>query len=99
MKLISFLQASREREREREMGGTHMMKRIPLMKFPQRHPKPAADSVSHSSAGKAQENYSLRTEVPAPTTNAAVGGKASLQPKRRPLSDAEIEAIMLGGVF
>lgn len=33
--------------------------------------------------------------MPAPPSNAAVGGKASLQPKRTPVSEREIEAILV----
>ncbi|XP_058100398.1 uncharacterized protein LOC131245156 [Magnolia sinica] len=90
------------------MAGTQHLKRIPLIKFPQRHPKASAASTSSgsgshlqmaSASGKAQESYSLRSEVPAPPSNTALGGKASLQPKRTPVSDKEIEAILLGGCF
>ncbi|KAG7981324.1 hypothetical protein I3843_05G227900 [Carya illinoinensis] len=64
------------------MGGeAHVLKRIPRIRFPQRHPK------------------SIASDVPAAPTNTAVGGKASLQPKRTPVSDKEIEAILLGGCF
>ncbi|EEF48958.1 hypothetical protein RCOM_1579620 [Ricinus communis] len=34
------------------------------------------------------------SDVPAPPSNTAVGGKASLQPKRTPVSHREIEAIL-----
>ncbi|XP_078177138.1 uncharacterized protein LOC144571663 [Carex rostrata] len=42
-------------------------------------------------------SYRFRSDVPAPPSNTALGGKASLLPKRTPLSEEEIEAIMLGG--
>ncbi|KAE8647803.1 hypothetical protein Csa_000203 [Cucumis sativus] len=35
------------------------------------------------------------SNVPAPPQNMAVGGKASLLPKRTPVSDREIEAILV----
>ncbi|KAF3777284.1 hypothetical protein EJ110_NYTH45952 [Nymphaea thermarum] len=87
------------------MAGTHLAKRIPRIKFPQRHPSPA---VSGSSAPKSQEqvpsfyddlNAKLLswTRVPSPPENTAVGGKASLLPERRPLSEKEMEIILLGG--
>ncbi|XP_020251423.1 uncharacterized protein LOC109828862 [Asparagus officinalis] len=96
------------------MSGAHVMKRIPRIKFPQRHPKPqgsspAADqNVEISRSGftsqpKAPSSsakvYRFRSEVPAPPTHTGVGGKASMLPKRTPVSDKEIEAIMLGGCF
>ncbi|RVW33859.1 hypothetical protein CK203_036317 [Vitis vinifera] len=40
--------------------------------------------------------FTSTSEVPAPPINTAMGGKASLQPKRTPVSDREIEAILLG---
>ncbi|OVA01965.1 hypothetical protein BVC80_9079g112 [Macleaya cordata] len=104
------------------MGGTHMMKRIPSIKFPQRHPKPSGlvfllssfpfagnlgfqiingsiqGSASQPQGGSAADDvhhtFSLSSKVPAAPTNTSVGGKASLQPKRTPVSDKEIEAIM-----
>ncbi|XXG42383.1 hypothetical protein AAC387_Pa01g2678 [Persea americana] len=85
------------------MAGTHMMKRIPLIKFPQRHSKGAsagtASQVQVAPSGSKSQEYSLRSEVPASPTNTAVGGKASLQPKRTPVTEKEIEAILLGGCF
>ncbi|WRX16935.1 hypothetical protein QQP08_009422 [Theobroma cacao] len=36
-----------------------------------------------------------RSDVPAPPINTAVGGKASLLPKRTPVSEREIEAILV----
>ncbi|GAB4858434.1 hypothetical protein Ancab_009908 [Ancistrocladus abbreviatus] len=38
-----------------------------------------------------------KSDVPRAPSNSAVGGKASLQPKRTPVTDREIEAILLGG--
>ncbi|XP_012090084.1 uncharacterized protein LOC105648340 [Jatropha curcas] len=78
-------------------GGRQLVKRIPRIKFPQRH----ATSTSTASADEdiRQISMSKSTDVPAPPFNTAVGGKASLQPKRTPVSDREIEAILLGGCF
>ncbi|XP_010047001.1 uncharacterized protein LOC104435975 [Eucalyptus grandis] len=78
------------------------MKRIPRIKFPQRHPKSSASgSASQTQAAPSTENVAKisasRSDVPAPPSNMAVGGQASLQPKRTPVSDKEIEAILLGG--
>ncbi|XP_074571195.1 uncharacterized protein LOC141827773 [Curcuma longa] len=93
------------------------MRRIPLIKFPQRHlqAKPAGSSSpsdemaflksriesqpkAASSSGDSP-SYRFRSDVPAAPSNTAVGGKASLLPKRTPVSDSEIEAILLGGCF
>ncbi|KAG9448284.1 hypothetical protein H6P81_014412 [Aristolochia fimbriata] len=83
------------------MAGTQLLKRVPRIKFPQRHPKPAgsASETQSASAGAAEKNFSLSSEVPAPPRNTTVGGKASLQPKRTPVSEREIEAILMGGCF
>ncbi|KAF0932024.1 hypothetical protein E2562_007831 [Oryza meyeriana var. granulata] len=45
------------------------------------------------------KNYRFRSDVPSPPSYTAVGGPASLLPKRKPLSEEEIEAIMQGGIF
>ncbi|KAH7840257.1 hypothetical protein Vadar_014806 [Vaccinium darrowii] len=80
-------------------GGGQAMKRIPLIKFPQRHPKPTPASGSSQNQAAAKEWDAQRTmsDVPAAPINTAAGGKASLQPKRTPVSDREIDAILLGG--
>ncbi|KAH7682324.1 hypothetical protein IHE45_05G113000 [Dioscorea alata] len=98
------------------MSATQAMKRIPLIKFPQRHPKPSSGSSkstdqvgfsplgssskeqTSSSAGQAP-SYRFKSDVPAAPSNTAVGGQASLLPKRTPVSEKEIEAILLGGCF
>ncbi|KAK2973580.1 hypothetical protein RJ640_023230 [Escallonia rubra] len=84
------------------MGGGQMMKRIPRIKFPQRHPKPSTSGSASQTQVAAKDGDAPRisiprSDVPAPPTNTAVGGKASLQPKRTPVLDKEIEAILLGG--
>ncbi|XP_020527780.1 uncharacterized protein LOC18442394 isoform X2 [Amborella trichopoda] len=86
----------RERKRGREMAGEHLMKRIPRIKFPQRHSK-SPDVPPHEMAQDAK--LSSQFNVSLPPSNTSVGGKASLQPKRTSLSEKEIEAIMLGGCF
>ncbi|XP_006656139.1 uncharacterized protein LOC102712453 [Oryza brachyantha] len=57
-----------------------------------------AKSEAPSSSGEIK-NYRFRSDVPSPPSYTAVGGSASLLPKRKPLSEEEIEAIMLGGIF
>ncbi|OMO88405.1 hypothetical protein CCACVL1_08409 [Corchorus capsularis] len=86
------------------MGAEQALKRIPRIKFPQRHPKPSASgsgTQATSKDGNIADRLISRTksDVPAPPINTAVGGKASLLPKRTPVSDKEIEAILLGGCF
>ncbi|KAG7981331.1 hypothetical protein I3843_05G228300 [Carya illinoinensis] len=78
------------------MGGqAHVLKRIPRIRFPQGHPKSiASDSTSQAQSRDAHNITISKSDVPAAPTNTAVGGKASLQPKRTPVSDKEIEAIL-----
>ncbi|KAH7557786.1 hypothetical protein JRO89_XS11G0220100 [Xanthoceras sorbifolium] len=58
-------------------------------------------SASQTKAASTQENTSQilnsrsSSDVPAAPINAAVGGKASLQPKRTPVTEREIEAILV----
>ncbi|KAG7035746.1 hypothetical protein SDJN02_02544 [Cucurbita argyrosperma subsp. argyrosperma] len=105
----------------------HLLKRIPRIKFPERHPKSSASEdrnftgflflfenlfvclIDRVEIGTPLSQQSPSTEnlgyyalsgsnVPAPLQDTAVGGKASLLPKRTPVSDREIEAILaLGG--
>ncbi|XP_042481815.1 uncharacterized protein LOC122062176 isoform X1 [Macadamia integrifolia] len=82
------------------MTGAQAMKRIPLIKFPQRHPKPsgsASQLETASTVGGAHSTFFSSSGALGAPTNASVGGKASDQPKRTPVSDREIEAILLGG--
>ncbi|KAK4839752.1 hypothetical protein QYF36_024657 [Acer negundo] len=76
------------------------MKRIPLIKFPQRHP-PSSSSGTKAASTKENTHKILNSrtssDVPAAPINTAEGGKASLQPKRTPVSEREIEAVLLGG--
>ncbi|KAK7307900.1 hypothetical protein VNO77_41362 [Canavalia gladiata] len=79
------------------MGGAQAMKRIPRIKFPQRHSKP-----SGSAPGSAPETSATNANLPffsSSKASTSVGGKASLQPKRTPVSNEEIEAVLLGGSF
>ncbi|KAJ4822617.1 hypothetical protein Tsubulata_020948 [Turnera subulata] len=77
-------------------GAGQVLKRIPRIKFPQRH----TQSSTSATANTAPRQFSMsKSDVPAPPSNTAVGGKASLQPKRTPVTDREIEAIQLGAVF
>ncbi|KAI9108394.1 hypothetical protein QN277_028387 [Acacia crassicarpa] len=79
------------------MGASQAMKRIPRIKFPQRHPKSSGSaSETQASASASDINLPFFSSSKAPST---VGGKASLQPKRTPVSNEEIEAILLGGCF
>lgn len=79
------------------MAGQQLLKRIPRIKFPNRR---AGEHVSHQVPPARVETESNVTKMqPSPSKNLTVGGKASEQPKRTPVSEKEIEAIMLGGCF
>ncbi|XVE64376.1 hypothetical protein DITRI_Ditri07aG0096100 [Diplodiscus trichospermus] len=86
------------------MGAEQALKRIPRIKFPQKHPKPSASGSISETQGTAKDGGIIdgfisrsrsRSDVPAPPINTAMGGKASLLPKRTPVSEREIEAILL----
>ncbi|KAG8476468.1 hypothetical protein CXB51_033400 [Gossypium anomalum] len=75
------------------MGLAQAMKRIPRIKFPQRHPKPSDSGLQAQVASKTGDgDLTFFSSSKAPAT---VGGKASLQPKRTPVSNEEIEAILV----
>ncbi|PPD84672.1 hypothetical protein GOBAR_DD18360 [Gossypium barbadense] len=75
------------------MGVAQAMKRIPRIKFPQRHPKPSDSGLQAQGASKTGDgDLTFFSSSKAPAT---VGGKASLQPKRTPVSNEEIEAILM----
>ncbi|KAG6579573.1 hypothetical protein SDJN03_24021, partial [Cucurbita argyrosperma subsp. sororia] len=77
------------------MAGVKGIKRIPRIKFPKRHPNPSgSSSQTPSSSGVDSQNFISSLSE---TASKTVDGKASLQPKRTPLSNEEIEAILLGG--
>ena len=48
-----------------------------------------------SADGNAQQSSFTRMKVPVAPSNVGSGGKASLQPKRTPVSNEEIEAILV----
>ncbi|XP_038687339.1 uncharacterized protein LOC119986732 [Tripterygium wilfordii] len=79
------------------MGGAQALKRIPRIKFPQRRPNLSGSATKNEEASAA-ENPDLTFFSNSKVSN-SVGGKASLQPKRTPVSNEEIEAILLGGCF
>ncbi|KAF3448707.1 hypothetical protein FNV43_RR09420 [Rhamnella rubrinervis] len=74
------------------MGGTQAMKRIPRIKFPQRHPKSSGYAAETQEASGA--SVSAHTFFSGSKGSTTLGGKASLQPKRTPVSNEEIEAIL-----
>nr|AFK41465.1 unknown [Lotus japonicus] len=79
------------------MGGAHALKRIPRIKFPNRHSKSsgsASEAPALSSASDASSTFFSSSKA-----STTLGGKASLQPKRTPVSNEEIEAVLLGGCF
>ncbi|GLJ14121.1 hypothetical protein SUGI_0226570 [Cryptomeria japonica] len=80
------------------MGANQVLKRIPRIKFPNRR---AGEHLSHQVSPQTPKTESKTTETSslfvAPPRNLGVGGKASEQPKRTPVSEKEIEAILLGG--
>eukprot|EP00250_Pteridium_aquilinum_P008568 c18041_g1_i1 orf=401-658(-) len=77
-------------------------KRIPRIKFPDRR---ASASTGHVQAKQGAETGATNavpqriSDVPPSPKHQASGGSASIQPHRTPVTDKEIEAIMLGGVF
>ncbi|KAK3228061.1 hypothetical protein Dsin_007923 [Dipteronia sinensis] len=73
------------------MGGAQALKRIPRIKFPQRHSNPSG-SASQSQSTSITGDHALFLSSNPSTT---LGGKASLQPKRKPVSNEEIEAILI----
>lgn len=54
--------------------------------------------VEAPSSGE-KKNYRFRSDVPSAPSHNAVGGPASQLPKRKPLSEEEIEAIMVRSLF
>ncbi|XP_004503831.1 uncharacterized protein, partial [Cicer arietinum] len=80
-------------------GGAHALKRIPRIKFPNRHHKSSGStSETHVSPSTSGGSLSFFSSSKASTTT-TLGGKASLQPKRTPVTNEEIEAVLLGGCF
>ncbi|KAL3635697.1 hypothetical protein CASFOL_020244 [Castilleja foliolosa] len=85
------------------MGAGQAMKRIPRIKFPQRHPKSSGttrqvDEVSvHDDAFKNDDL--VRNFFSRAPSSTSLGGKASDQPKRTPVSQEEIDSIIWEAVF
>ncbi|MCE3050530.1 hypothetical protein HAX54_047446 [Datura stramonium] len=80
------------------MGGAQAMKRIPRIKFPQRHSKPSGSTSQNSQHQKAPAaEEAPRTFFSRSPSSMSVAGKASDQPKRTPVSREEIDSILLGG--
>ncbi|AEE84819.1 hypothetical protein AtNW77_Chr4g0300871 [Arabidopsis thaliana] len=75
------------------MNVVHGLKRIPRIKFPQRHINPSASEGKSQVANEADTLFFSNLNNIQKTT----GGKASSQPKRTPVSNEEMEAILLGG--
>ncbi|KAL1532199.1 hypothetical protein AAHA92_32237 [Salvia divinorum] len=82
------------------MGAGQAMKRIPRIKFPQRHGK-SSGTTNQADGMSAHDlkNDDLVMKFFSRAPSAASGGKASDQPKRTPVSQDEIDAVMLGGCF
>ncbi|CAN1743965.1 hypothetical protein LINPERHAP1_LOCUS1972 [Linum perenne] len=101
-------------------GEAQALKRIPRIKFPQRHLNRFSGILVYlhiqftglrnfmlscirfrSSASKTEEASNAGTGNSSffsiANASKSVGGQASLQPKRSPVSNDEIEAILLGG--
>ncbi|KMT11914.1 hypothetical protein BVRB_5g098790 [Beta vulgaris subsp. vulgaris] len=76
------------------MAGTHALKRIPRIKFPQRHPKPSSETSTPATDDTLKAFLSRSASS---NSSLSASGKASDQPKRVPVSKDEIEAILLGG--
>ncbi|XP_043689641.1 uncharacterized protein LOC122640487 [Telopea speciosissima] len=82
------------------MNSVQAIKRIPRVKFPLRHLNSSGSASQPEAAlttGDVHSALFSRSGVPGTPTNTSVGGKASSQPKRTPVTDREIEAILLGG--
>ncbi|KEH21224.1 hypothetical protein MTR_8g099465 [Medicago truncatula] len=70
----------------------HALKRIPRIKFPNRHQKPSGStSEAQALSSKSDGSLSFFSSSNASTT---LGGKASLQPKRTPVTNEEIDAVL-----
>ncbi|GAU12479.1 hypothetical protein TSUD_230120, partial [Trifolium subterraneum] len=73
-------------------GGLQALKRIPRIKFPNRR-------LNSSGSASQTQSLSSATETNLPffsssNTSTSLGGKASLQPKRTPVTNEEIEAVL-----
>ncbi|MCD9638028.1 hypothetical protein HAX54_021693 [Datura stramonium] len=84
------------KKRRLEVRGA--VKRISRIKFPQRHSKPygsTSQNSQHQKAPAAEE--APRTFFSRSPSSISVAGKASDQPKRTPVSQEEIDSILLDG--
>ncbi|XP_010433848.1 PREDICTED: uncharacterized protein LOC104717901 [Camelina sativa] len=70
------------------------LKRIPRIKFPQRHLNPSVSEGKTQVVANEADTSLFFSSLNVPKT---IGGKASSQPKRTPVSNEEMEAILLGG--
>ncbi|XP_018479121.1 uncharacterized protein LOC108850035, partial [Raphanus sativus] len=70
----------------------HGLKRIPRIRFPQRHLK-SSEGTKQQVENEGDTFFFSNLNTP----KTIIGGKASLQPKRTPVSTQEMEAILLGG--
>ncbi|KAL3652777.1 hypothetical protein CASFOL_002458 [Castilleja foliolosa] len=81
------------------MGAAQAMKRIPRIKFPQRHPKASGttrqvEEVSGNDDAFKNDDLVRNFFSRAPSST-SLGGKASDQPKRTPVTQEEIDAVMV----
>ncbi|GAB4834562.1 hypothetical protein Ancab_032820 [Ancistrocladus abbreviatus] len=72
-----------------------MMKRIPRIRFPQRHPEPSGSSSQPQASGENDGFKAVLSKSAPGSSTLSASGKASLQPKRTPMSNEEIEAILV----
>ncbi|XP_022875554.1 uncharacterized protein LOC111393992 [Olea europaea var. sylvestris] len=79
------------------MGAGQAMKRIPRIKFPRRHPKPTPSGTGPQHQETSGVGHVPQTFFSRSPSSMSLGGKASDQPRRTPVSQEEIEAILLGG--
>ncbi|CAN7081585.1 unnamed protein product [Brassica oleracea var. botrytis] len=70
------------------------LKRIPRIKFPQRHVKPSEGTKQQQVENEADAFFFSNLNTPK-----TIGGKASLQPKRTPVSNQEMEAILVSNLL
>ncbi|CAN1267719.1 hypothetical protein LINPERPRIM_LOCUS12888 [Linum perenne] len=86
------------------MGGEgQLLRRIPRIKFPNRHSSSSASqgqepATATKGKGKMKFTMASGSDIP-PSISETTGGKASLQPKRTPVTDREIEAVMVRSFF
>lgn len=80
------------------MAGAQALKRIPRIKFPQRHPAKSSDSSLQPKASSQDDTFkAFMSRSASGNSTLSASGRASDQPKRTPVSNEEMEAILLGG--